>query len=151
MCPGPIPTCIHACQHAPTCTNTYPHTKAFPRPPTMVWMCLDMYRCVPMHFGPFPCIQPPSTCPLMHPGPVPTCIHASVLPHPAVALRYLIPVYVCSFSFLICPWGRFALSYILHMGHPSPTTIHNLPNMQSDGRDSWGHMMAQVQGKWGKG
>ena len=96
-------------------------------------------------------VQRPSTCPSMRPSPVPTCIHASVLPHPAMASRYSIPVCVCSFSFLICPWGRFALSCILHMGRPSPTAMHNLPNMRSDGRDSWWHTTAQAQDKWGKG
>ena len=173
--PGPIHTsCPHLCiQPPPTCSRPHAHGMCChllalyvlpthtDRPPALYLppafsplhatlhscpLCLPVHA---LHHGPR--VQPPSTCPSMRPGPIPMCIHASVLPHPAVALRYLIPVCVHSFSFLICLWGRFALSCILHMGCPSPTTMHNLPNMRSDGRDSWQHTTVQVQGKWGKG
>ena len=173
--PGPIHTSRpHLCiQPPPTCSCPYAHGMCC-HPPALYVLLTHADRPPALYllpaFGPLYAtlcshplrlpihalyhglhVQPPSTRPSMRPGTVPTCIHMSVLPHSAVVSRYLIPVCVHSFSFLICPWGRFTLSCILHMGRPSPTAMHNLPNMRSDGRDSWWHTMAQGQGKWGKG
>ena len=91
-----------------------------------------------------PHVQPPSTCPSMCPGAVPTCIHASVLPHPAVASRYLIPVCVRSFSFLTCLWGRFALSCSLHTAHGLP--FPNRHAQPAEYAERWQGLMVAYNG-----